>query len=616
MKQKTGRWGLSPAFAHHAFLALLGLVGGTAVVSLALATLTIAYRNRVYPHTYIGAVNFGGATRERAKAILVALADRVPDDSKIDVDGETKTTLSLKGAGFAYDVAGTVNDVLAVGRASSLTRSLNELARVAVGGNRRLARFRFDDSQFAGAINEVTTKTNQPARDAVVVLSGNGGPVITPSAVGHGLTAAQIAAAFRANLGTFHYAVELTSQPLRPAVTEDQAAYALAQTKRILLVAPLTFTAGSAKAVVDAGKLFSWLSFALTAAEEAPPIASLSATRPLGTARVAAPTVLISRVDEAKVKDWLISFAGAVNKEPINAAVGAKDGKIVVLTPHQDGRKIKFDEAVAAIIAAAGGGVAAPTIDLPTEIVAAEIQEATIENLGLKELVASGTTSFARSPENRIHNITNGAGFLNGFIVGRNNEFSTIKTLGKIDGSSGYLPELVIKENKTVPDFGGGLCQVSTTLFRAALNAGLPITARQNHSYRVPYYEPPVGLDATIFQNPDVDLKFKNDTPGDLLVQSKIDGTKITFELWGTKDGRESHLTDPVVSDVTDPPPDIRADTDTLPKGTVKQTDHAHPGANATVVYTVTRGGKEINKQTFRSHYVPWPARFLVGTKE
>jgi vancomycin resistance protein YoaR len=211
-----------------------------------------------------------------------------------------------------------------------------------------------------------------------------------------------------------------------------------------------------------------------------------------------------------------------------------------------------------------------------------------------------------------VHNIKTGVKYISGAIVKPNEEFSTIARLGTIDQSSGYLPELVIKENSTVPEFGGGLCQVSTTLFRAAMNAGLDITERQNHSYRVSYYEPPVGMDATIYY-PKPDFKFKNTTNNYILINGYVEGTKVSFDIYGTKDGRTVSVSDPEVYDITPPPDPIYTDDPTLEPGEVKQTDSAHPGAKAIFYYTVKKGDQIINKQTFKSAYVPWPAKFKRG---
>ena len=124
-------------------------------------------------------------------------------------------------------------------------------------------------------------------------------------------------------------------------------------------------------------------------------------------------------------------------------------------------------------------------------------------------------------------------------------EFSFITTLGPVDETTGYLPELVIKPNATVPEYGGGMCQVSTTAFRAALNAGLKITERTNHAYPVSYYNPQ-GLDATVYI-PKPDLRFINNTPGYILIQTKIVGTQLFFDFYGTNDGRSVTLQGPTV---------------------------------------------------------------------
>jgi len=105
------------------------------------------------------------------------------------------------------------------------------------------------------------------------------------------------------------------------------------------------------------------------------------------------------------------------------------------------------------------------------------------------------------------------------------------------------LPELVIKENKTIPEYGGGLCQIATTNFRAALNSALPITERQSHSYAVQYYDPQ-GTDAAIYI-PHPDLKFHNNTKNYILIQTSIYNNILTFEFYGTKDGRSVHFEGP-----------------------------------------------------------------------
>ncbi len=203
--------------------------------------------------------------------------------------------------------------------------------------------------------------------------------------------------------------------------------------------------------------------------------------------------------------------------------------------------------------------------------------------LGINELVAVGESDFTGSPRNRIHNVTVGANKFNGLIIDKGEEFSFNKYLGDVDGEHGFLPELVIKRTGVVPEFGGGLCQVSSTAFRAAMNAGLPITARRNHSFAVQYYSPQ-GTDATIYPGVQ-DLKFTNDTSAPLLVRTRIEGKKLFFEYYGTKDDREIAFEGPIQYD--------------------KRTNGA---LKATWTRHVTKNGEKVT-QVFNSNYQP-PALF------
>lgn len=204
---------------------------------------------------------------------------------------------------------------------------------------------------------------------------------------------------------------------------------------------------------------------------------------------------------------------------------------------------------------------------------------ADIESIGVTTLLAHGESDFAGSPRNRIHNIKVGTARYHGVLIPPQTEFSFNELLGPVNAAAGYKLELVIKSNKTVPEFGGGLCQVSTTLFRAAIHSGLPITARRNHAYPVRYYGKP-GFDATIYP-PSTDLKFTNDTPNYILVQTKIDGTKLAIEFWGTSDGRRVEVDGPKTYD-------------RRPDGSVKA---------LLTQKILTADGQVKNEQTFYSRY-------------
>ena len=239
-----------------------------------------------------------------------------------------------------------------------------------------------------------------------------------------------------------------------------------------------------------------------------------------------------------------------------------------------------------------------------------------VNTMGIKEIIGIGYSNFSGSPQNRLHNIQVGANSLNGLIIKPEEEFSLIKALGDINAKSGYLPELVIKGDKTIPEFGGGLCQIGTTLFRTVVQTGLPVTLRRNHSYRVAYYEP-AGTDATIY-DPWPDFRFINDTPNHILIQTfmnKKDNT-IRFEFWGTLDGRIASSTEPVISNIVEPGPTKIIETTELPIGEKKCTESAHSGADAYFDYTITYPNGDIEKERFESHYIPWQAVCLLGVEE
>ncbi|MDP2587047.1 MAG: VanW family protein [Candidatus Komeilibacteria bacterium] len=232
-------------------------------------------------------------------------------------------------------------------------------------------------------------------------------------------------------------------------------------------------------------------------------------------------------------------------------------------------------------------------------------------DLGIAQIIGTGHSNFKGSPKNRRHNIATGAAALNGLLIKPGETFSLITALGDIDAASGYLPELVIKGDRTIPEYGGGLCQIGTTVFRAALGSGLPIVERRNHSYRVMYYEP-AGKDATIY-DPKPDFRFLNDTGKHILIQARISGDDIYFDFWGTADGRVAEQTDSVIYNIRPAGPTIIVETTDLKPGEKKCTESAHAGADAYFDYKVTYPDGTVKEERFTSHYIPWQARCLVG---
>ncbi|NOQ68160.1 hypothetical protein GQ568_01845 [Patescibacteria group bacterium] len=264
--------------------------------------------------------------------------------------------------------------------------------------------------------------------------------------------------------------------------------------------------------------------------------------------------VLGIKTDREKIKNYLLTLIPQINREPVNAQLEFKKGKVEVFFLSQEGIALQIEKSIDEINKVIfieenhkDNSEKEIEVQMTVEKVQPEITTESIDNMGITALLATGESNFYGSPKNRRHNIAVGAGKFNGILVGPEDEFSFNKALGGVGPKEGYLPELVIKKGETVPEYGGGLCQVSTTTFRAAVKAGLEITERRNHAYPVRYYNPQ-GTDATIYP-PHPDLRFKNNTPAYILIQTRIEGNKLFFDFYGSDDKRKVELKGPYIYD-------------------------------------------------------------------
>lgn len=256
------------------------------------------------------------------------------------------------------------------------------------------------------------------------------------------------------------------------------------------------------------------------------------------------------RFNQVALGVYLEKLSRKINRPPIDARLVINEGRAEEFTPHQNGFKLNIEKSAANIMVGIAGSKMASSslIDLAVTEIQPAITLEKVNGLGINTLLGRGESDFGGSPKPRIHNIHIGSKIFNGIILKPGEIFSFNNLLGPVDASMGYLPELVIRDGKLVPEYGGGLCQVSTTLFRAAVLAGLPILERRPHSLPVRYYNPQ-GFDATIYPG-QADLKFKNDTLNHLLIQTKIIDTKISFEIYGTNDNRKITIDGPKQYDV------------------------------------------------------------------
>jgi len=239
------------------------------------------------------------------------------------------------------------------------------------------------------------------------------------------------------------------------------------------------------------------------------------------------------------------------------------------------------------------------------------VLDSTLSDRGITEVVTIGESNFAGSTVNRRHNIAVGLEKFNGHIIPQDTVFSFNETLGPVNGATGYRKELVILGDKTLPDYGGGLCQVSTTAYRGVWEYGFPIEQRRNHSFAVSYYAPQ-GTDATIYP-PYTDIKFRNDSSGDLLMQTYFEGDQAYFIYYGTKDDRMAEVIGPYVWDRRSPPVDRIEYTDTLAPGAKKKVGTAVPGMQAAWFRIVQSPDSEERTEPVYSFYEARPNFTQVG---
>lgn len=249
--------------------------------------------------------------------------------------------------------------------------------------------------------------------------------------------------------------------------------------------------------------------------------------------------------DDTAAQQFLEQLRAETRENPIDAVFTAGENNTVsAFAPSRDGHEIDVPASIQilkeALATSHGEEI---SVTLPTNTLSPHITSTDADRLGITQFLGEGRTSFAGSPKNRIFNIKRAMEQFQGAIIAPGEDFSFVKRLGEVDGEHGYLPELVIKRGQTTPEFGGGICQVSTTLFRAALNTGQKITERRNHAYPVSYYKP-YGMDATIYV-PKPDFRFTNNTPGHILLQVAIEGSELVFRFYGTPDGRRISIDGP-----------------------------------------------------------------------
>ncbi|MBU0727665.1 VanW family protein [Patescibacteria group bacterium] len=328
-------------------------------------------------------------------------------------------------------------------------------------------------------------------------------------------------------------------------------------------------------------------------------------------------------IDTMKLRNYLEStIAPEISREREDVTIDIDaEGNVIFEGHGLFGRELDLEKATMMLKYALENNIEFLTLPIIREDPVVTVLSEDLQQMGIQELVSGGETNFSGSPYNRINNINVGLSKFNGHIINPGEEFVFGDVLGEVDESTGYKPELVIKGDKTVPEYGGGLCQVSTTTYRAALAAGFPVTMRKNHSYAVSYYTPH-GLDATVYP-PSPDLKFINDSPAHILMQSFTIDKKAYYNFYGTKDDRDVFMIGPYYSGWTSPPATKTQYSNNLAPGEVEVLGHAVPGLTSTWYRHVLYKEKQENEnspvrdflETIFSKYQARPDYYIIGAE-
>jgi len=550
----------------------------------------LIYAKKIIPGVRIAGIDVGGMTFENAKKVLENTGRNIPEELKFKYEDRE---FPVKGSdiGLIYDWEDSVVKCFDIGRSGNFFIDTKDKIIAITKGLSIPASYDYDDDSFGIKLSVIRREINLEPQNSKFYLE-NGKLNISPSSDGRKLLEEDFYRQVNSSFGNLDFSDKfLPVQIVKPEITEKDIELFSGIVEE-LISKELIINFGEKKWVLDPEKILNLIGFEKDENEKRVKMI----------------------LDESAFKDLADSLAVEVNQSPKGEVVSTDGDKVVEFKIIKEGKELdeeRFKEDLRSSIFDDRKPVA-----LVLNTVDDSVNK---EKYGITALLGEGTSHFAGSTAGRVHNILLAAGNISGSLVPPGAIYSMNEHVGPIDYQHGFQSALIIKGGRTVLGEGGGVCQTSTTLFRAVLNSGLPVVARYPHAYRVGYYEQdmPVGFDAAVFQ-PSWDFKFKNDTGAYILIQAYSNPAEnsLTFKFYGTPDGRKVEISEPVITNQSPPPAPLYEDDPTLAKGVVIQTDYAAWGATASFTRTVKRGDTILFTDTFTSRYQPWRAVYKVGTKE
>lgn len=595
-----------------AFQTLTALAGGAALfvgfLLLLLVGLNVAFAGKIYPGVSMGGVSLAGLTPAAAQARISAQLT-FPQNGKIVLqDGGQNWIVRPSDLGVSFDPGLNAQLAYTWGRSGGLFHRLAEQLSAWHSGASISPQLIYDERRAQAYLAQLAAQVDRPTVEATLSLNGTqvqAVPGQTGRRVDQPATLAALGAQI-ARLGDGVVPLAVIETP--PAILDASPA---AETARRYLSAPLSLSLP----VPQPGDPGPWS----IPPEQLAGMLKIEKTQPQGQA---APTYTVGLLDEA-LNTYLKSLAGVIDRYPENARYIFNDDtrQLELIQSARVGRSLDVAASIAAIQKALAEGQ--HSLGLSVAQTNPDVGEGlTAEKLGIREQIVAYTSYFRGSTPERLQNIEKAAANFHGLLVAPGATFSMANVMGNVSLDEGYAEAWIIYGGRTIKGVGGGVCQVSTTLFRAAFFAGFPITQRYAHAYRVGYYEQTAngydpnmaGLDATVFL-PLVDFQFVNDSPYWLLMETYYhpNSRSLTWKFYSTSDGRSVEWETSGPQNVVDAPEPTYEENAELAPGQIVQVDWAAEGADVTVLRTVYRAGQALFTDSFVTHYMPWADVFQYG---
>ncbi len=568
--------------------ALLGL--GIAVVLL---TVRATHAERVFPAVTVADVAVGGMPIHLAAVALADRAEAIESSPITFLHQDQSWTATLRDVGVSIDENEALSRAVGYGREDSAFRRLRSVAALARSGEQLAMPISLDYQQLDRWFDEIDHGLGTPPRNASVEIQGNN-VVILPEVDGVVVDRDRARAEVESQL------LNLTpieaKLPVSTKIATIRAAD-LEPARELLLRAmsnPVQVTNAGGLWTLPATDLAQFLRQELVLAENGAPAIHLG-------------------LDREKLAAWLEERLGAaIETEPVDAEVGWNGERLVSVEPSVDGVRLdaaRLAERVEGSFFGSGG-----TVEAPVTHVKPTIDSANLDKLGITTFLGSGQSNYSGSSDGRSTNVAVGASLLNGTLIPPWGEFSFNGSIGWIDEDKGFVEAQVIDGEKIGQDIGGGICQVSTTVFRAAYHAGLPITEWWPHRFRIGFYEYDgwdPGLDASILQPTEdpatwADFKFENPSSHWMLVESWTDGVNVVVNIYGADLGYEVETTGPTWGDKMQMLAPQEVVDDELDPGTVTLAQVAGIGEELSHYRVVRdRNGELLWERSFYTKYFP-----------